>query len=67
MLREERGHRPKKLQVLDKYVLTETRRVCVRLMARDERGESIKADKGQFIGIRVVRNLTLEQDPVGQR
>lgn len=67
MLREERGQRPKKLRVLDKYVLTETQRVCVRLMARDERGESIKADKGECIGMRVARDLTLEQNPVGQR
>ena len=67
MLREERGHRLKKLWVLEKYVLTETWRVWVRLIARDARRESIKADKGEFIGMRVVWNLTLEQDSVGQR
>ena len=42
MLREERGHRLKKLWVLEKYVLTETRRVCVRLIGRDARRESKK-------------------------
>lgn len=66
-LREERSHRLKKLWVLEKYVLTETRRVCVRLIAKDERRESIKADKGEFIGMRIVWNLTLEQDSVEQR
>ena len=66
-LREERSHRLKKLWVLEKYVLTETRRVCVRLIAKDERRESIKADKGEFIGMRLVWNLTLEQDSVEQR
>lgn len=67
MLREERSHRLKKLWVLEKYVLTETRRVCVRLIAKDERGESIKADKGEFIGMRIVWNLTLKQESIGQR
>lgn len=43
MLREERSHRLKKLWVLEKYVLTETQRVCVRLIAKDERGGEHKS------------------------
>lgn len=51
----------KKLWVLEKYVLTETQRVCMRLIAKDERGEHKSTNKGEFIGMRIVWNLTHKQ------